>query len=165
MRRGSHDVLLTTRRQLRAQQARDAIPRAACRAIRNANISVANNTITAVQFNVNVFDTDGIHSTSVTPERFVIQTGGIYTGCATIQFAANATGLRRVQLRKNGLDTFAEATNLGNSANENTLNAPFLLDFVEGDYIEVRVWQSSGAALNVLYTNPLSPVFWLAAVG
>lgn len=107
----------------------------------------------ALTFASEVYDNDGIHSTSVNTERLTCQTDGIYRAFASIQFAANATGVRQVSIRKNGTtDMVAHSAN-ANSAGAHTIALGTEVTLAVGDYLTCLAFQTSGGGLNVIASD------------
>jgi hypothetical protein len=77
---------------------------------------------------------------------------GKYLVTANVTFATNSTGAREIYLFKNGnfySQVFAVATATGSSGNA----LPDLVSLAVGDYIDIRVEQSSGGSLDVRGDN------------
>src|SRR5919108_3594221 len=64
----------------------------ACMVYRTSNLSVANNTLTSVPFNVELYDTDTMHSTLANTERITFTTAGVYVVTFEAVWNKNATG-------------------------------------------------------------------------
>jgi hypothetical protein len=130
------------------------------RVYRNANLSIANNVAlaTAIDFTTARFDSNSCWS-GANPTRLTCNTAGKYVIVGAVQFAANASGVRRLLLRING--TLVIAADLRNPVNSATINTELtvsaIYNLAAGDYVEMVVTQNSGAALNVLSTGSLSP--------
>jgi hypothetical protein len=123
-----------------------------CRAYNDGLQSIANNTATAVTFNSEEFDTSAIHSISSNTSRFTVPTGyaGKWQFSPKACFAANATGIRYMWLRKNGVDVIgATVSGVPTTAEMASMCATVTIDLVAADYVEMFVYQTSGAALNV----------------
>src|SRR5512139_267514 len=80
-----------------------------CRVYNNAAINIANDTVTALTFNSERFDTNGIHSTALNTGRLTCQTAGTYVITAHAAFAANATNRRQITIRLNGATIIADS--------------------------------------------------------
>jgi hypothetical protein len=111
--------------------------------------SISNNTATLITWDSENFDTTTFHSTSTNTSRITIPTGkaGYYLFTSYGFFDSNATGNRRMDLRKNGSLIRSWPT----PSTTNTfsgLTITCLLSLAEADYIEIAVFQSSGGALN-----------------
>jgi len=125
----------------------------------SANQSIPNATNTSLTFNNENHDTDNIHSTSTNTERLVVPTGVsrvVLKG--QVSFAADATGIRQIQLLKDGSAAFAGGC-INTELNPNgtwparvEFTSP-TLTVVPGNYFEIQVYQNSGGALNVLGTS------------
>ena len=125
-----------------------------CRAYRNATQSITSAVETAVSYDTEDFDVGGMHDPAVNPTRFtipVVGAGGCYVIHAHAVFAANATGIREIRIKKNGATDVAIHLNSVASAADGHyisvtafINAP-----VATDYFEARVRQVSGGNLNV----------------
>jgi len=96
-------------------------------------------------------DNDGMHSYSVKPELFTINTPGIYEIYARIEWGpGNGTGERTLVLRLNGNDVL---TRIGKAPGSNIvfeLDGTYVRRLSAGDTLTVSARQNSGAALHVL---------------
>lgn len=130
-----------------------------CHVFNNANISIADATLTALTFNSESYDVGGMHSTAVDTARITFPAAGTYTIIANIIFASNATGIRQIRFRINGA-TFILMHNFGAvTGNETTTGA--VVDYLAaaGDYVECMVYQDSGGPLDVSFIDSRSPRF------
>jgi len=120
----------------------------------SADQSIPDFTLTALEFNSETSDSDGFHDLVTNNSRLTVPdwvsnvrlTGGV-------TFAANNAGLRSVQTRKNGGYTALHMAVSGPPSNSD-LNITFglisgIVSVSPGDYFELVVRQTSGAALNV----------------
>lgn len=123
----------------------------ACSIYNSTTQSIATGaTGTALNANSEYYDNDSMHSTVSNTSRITIQTAGRYLFIATVQFAANATGNRRLAFVVNGTTTHeSQLIAATTSANSVVLTAPRSLVLAASDYVEVVVWQTSGGNLNV----------------
>lgn len=119
-----------------------------CAISRSSAQSIANNTITALTFDTEQYDTDTMHSTVSSTSRVTATTEGLYAMTASVQFAANTTGVRTVSIVLNNATTLVtqDAENLGVNAIKLNVATQYFLS--TGDYVEVQVRQDSGGALN-----------------
>lgn len=133
------------------------------RVYNSANISIPNGTLTALTFNSERFDSDTMHSTAANTGRITFTTAGGYdVGCG-VAFAANATGQRDCSIRLNGTTPIAYDARAAAPATVDTVFCiSTFYEFAAGDFIEVYVFQNSGAALNVRASGNISPEFWAA---
>jgi len=120
--------------------------------MKNANQSIPDSTFTAITFNVESFDTSGIHDTSTNTDRFTVPAGkgGYWLFTGNLNWASNATGYRQIGLVKNANLTGSEP-NPGTAAVGNIVAQPFsaIFNLVATDYISLYAYQNSGGALNV----------------
>ena len=111
--------------------------------------SVADNTMTVVTFDQEVFDTDTMHSTSSNTGRLTATTAGKYLITVVLQFDSNATGNRWIQFRKNGSTLIQSFVQQADQSTATYLHLSCLADLSATDYVEVQVQQTSGGALNI----------------
>ena len=134
------------------------------RAFNSANISISNNTTTAITLDSERWDTGELHSTSVNTSRITLTTAGNYLIVGIIEWGANATGSRQVQIRRNGdsatnIGIITQGATPGGAGFVTTQVISIYYQLVVGDFIELFVYQDSGGALNVLNSATYSPEF------
>ena len=132
-----------------------------------SDLTVSNNTTTIVDWTTEVIDTDGFHDNSTNPSRITIPTGkgGKYLITFFGPWAANATGARAIALLKNG-GANTPSTNwegFGSSANATTMTWTCIAEYVAGDYIQARVYQTSGGNLSFQRSEGFFSVQYLGA--
>lgn len=136
-------------------------PEYGCRVYNNANQSIPDSIMTALAFDSEYYDTYGMHNTVLNNTRITVQNGGKYTIGGSVVFAANAVGVRALQIYKNNSTILAQEQDASaGAANTHRTVVVTSDEFVAGDYVELRAYQSSGGALNVNYEDRSSPVFW-----
>jgi hypothetical protein len=119
-----------------------------CRLYQTATTSMPSGTATAILFDTEEDDTDSMHSTSTNTSRIVCNAAGLYQVIATLGFAGNATGYRRVDLRKNGGPTpFATVSVQAASSLSSAVQVVAKVPLAVGDYVEMYGTQNSGSAL------------------
>jgi hypothetical protein len=115
-----------------------------------ATTSVANTTETSISWTAEAWDVGNLHDLATNPTRFTVPTGGdgLYFVEGQVQFAANATGIRSVRIYVNGAivarNDYPAGTTDGLS-----FQVTAVLALIAADYVEVKVYQSSGGALNM----------------
>lgn len=122
-----------------------------CSVYMSADQTLTNNTLTALTFNTEYFDTDAFHSTSTNTSRFTVPSGkaGKYHINGFIWWSATSTGVRNAEVYKNG-SAISYGSQIGavtTTAISNTLS--YITDLAEGDYIEIFGYQNSGGNANV----------------
>lgn len=137
----------------------------ACRVRRTTAQSINNNTETAITFDAERYDTDGMHSTSSNTSRITINTAGIYTIGATLELAA-ATDYSRwyVTIKLNATTYLAlwqdQDPGTANGGRNVTITTDY--KFAAADYVELYVLQQNGAAAarNINSSAAFSPEFY-----
>ena len=116
--------------------------------------SIANNTVTNVNWDNNIYDTSGLHSQTDNNNSVYLKEPGVYRISAQVQFNPNATGAREVRILKNGVAL--NRTNMHESSSSagsvQSLSTTILNYAGAGDRYAIAVWQTSGGALD-LNTN------------
>lgn len=98
-------------------------------------------------------DASAMHSTSSNQSRVIAPVAGLYVVHYNYSFAANATGQRAVQIRKNGAGVSTGGTGVAykqlNSTAAGTFvdNGAAVLYMAANDYVELFTYQNSGGAL------------------
>jgi hypothetical protein len=134
------------------------------RVFHNAAQSIPNDTVTALAFNSEVYDTDTIHDTVTNNSRLTCKTAGTYSIVASVSYAANTTGYRGTAIRLNGtIDLAQDRRNTISTASRSTwLTLSIQADLAVNDYVEVTVRQTSGGALDIEAASAYSPYFMMA---
>lgn len=130
----------------------------------NANIAIANNTLTALTFNTERHDTHGFHSTSVNTGRLTIPAAGRYLVIGQVVFVSNATGFRNAQIRLNGTTILAQVLINANATDATGLIVSTIRSLSASDYVELAVSQTSGGSLDVGLFAERSPEFIIERV-
>jgi hypothetical protein len=127
--------------------------------------SIPTATWTALAFNSEVYDTDGIHDPATNNSRLTCKTAGKYLIIACCAFASNATGYRCGAIRVN--DTYYCVCHYVAPVNgtRTNINPSTMADLSVDDYVEFNVYQSSGGNLNVEANNYYSPYFMMQKIG
>jgi hypothetical protein len=92
-----------------------------------------------------------MHDTSTNPSRITIPSGGdgVYLVVATASWAAETAGTRYVQIYKNGA-TSLKAAEIDAPAAACSQQVMWFGSLVATDYVQLRVAQDSGGAINLL---------------
>jgi hypothetical protein len=155
--KGSHDRL-----DALLGAGKTAVP--VCVVYNNANISVPDNSFTALTFNTEITDTDTMHDVAVNSGRITFTTAGLYAYGYSILFDTG-NGARAVRVYLNGSSIIWPYTRLQASSGYGGLSSAGIRVFSAADYIECQAYQVTGGALNVLYIALATPVFWAAKIG
>lgn len=142
--------------------------RPTCLVTNSAAQSIPNAAETALTFNTELADNDGMHDTASNTSRLTVKTAGRYEVGAIAVFAVSAGGTYRLMYLKRfnsaGVlqETFGAAREAFGTA---ILNATALTQVVcaVGDYFELHMMQDSGGALSTSIpggTYKHTPLFW-----
>jgi len=124
--------------------------------LQKATQSLANNTYTAISFNVETNDSDGFHDNTTNNSRVTIPAGkaGRYLLITTLNYdQSNGVGGRYVGFATNGTLVTDTAIGLGAGgvpAATLFLTYSAIINLSVGDYVEVYGKQTSGGALSVI---------------
>lgn len=122
----------------------------ACSVYGSAAQSIADSTTTVLLANSENFDNASMHSTSSNTGRITGTTAGRFLVFSTVQFDANATGVRNLSFLVNGTTTVQCMQVLsGTAVSSIVLTATRALTLAAGDYVECRGRQTSGGSLGV----------------
>jgi hypothetical protein len=131
---------------------------ASVRLMRSTNQSIANNAYTAISWDTETWDTAGMHD-ATNPTRITITEAGKYLVTFHGPFDINGSGVRAWQIYKNGAQAIADHIDNTLAAIEPFMGCTTIAEFAVGDYLEARVYQNSGGALNFLALANRAPVF------
>lgn len=109
--------------------------------------SVANTTYYSVPYNLESYDTDGMHNTAVNPERFTCVTPGLYLVNVTGHFLSTAAAIGNSQLWKGGSQVYNKVTYTSASGNTLDLNFTQLIRLGVGEYLSHVVYHTNGSSL------------------
>lgn len=121
----------------------------ACSVYASSAQSVSNNSLTGLTADSENYDNDSMHSTSSNPQRITIQTAGRYLVSATVSFALNSSGIRFVEFFVNDSTRHFGQTIVPSTSDGMQVTATRTLVLNVGDYVSVRVRQTSGGSLVV----------------
>ena len=106
-----------------------------------------------ILFDTEAYDTDTMHSTSTNTSRVTATTTGLYLVTAALGFAANTTGYRLAQIRKNSAGAVGSGTRVAIASasavptGATSLSFSAYVQLTAGDYVEMFGLQNSGGAL------------------
>jgi hypothetical protein len=129
--------------------------------------SISNGAYTAVLYQTENYDTDAFHDTSTNTSRMTIPAGkaGKYLVTATVTWAANGTGDRRLGIFKNGSAIVYGFGLPPVQVDETRGNVSGVFNLAVSDYIEIFAFQNSGGSLNLVgpTDNNLFTITYLGA--
>src|SRR5215475_670000 len=143
----------------------------AVRVYHSTTQSIANAAYTAIAFDSERFDQAGgaaaaHHNTVTNNSRLTCLYAGIYDIAGGVEWAANATGQRFLQIRLNG--TTGIAISVGASAAVDStghVTIQTIYQLAINDYVELMAYQTSGAGLNISNIANSSPEFMMVRIG
>lgn len=123
----------------------------------SSNQSIAQNVGTILSWDKNFTGFNYWHSETLNNSRITIPDGVVaVTFACNVEWAANSSGIRTLQLYRNGSNSYVgmprvtcNATSSGTTASNITTG---VLPVSPGEYFEIRVYQSGAASLDVLAT-------------
>jgi hypothetical protein len=120
----------------------------------STNTTVANNTLTTLAFNQETYDTNAYHDNSTNNSRLTAPAGkaGYYLVTAGGQWDVNSSGRREMYVHKNGVYAGGQEVTASSVAYP-THSPSFPVYLAEGDYLEVKLYQSSGGNVIVYGQN------------
>lgn len=121
--------------------------------------SIANNTLTTLSFDTEIFDTDGMHVGGANDDRLTAKTAGIYLITFAVEWESNGAGSRFVGVRENGAALIFRDRRTAISATESTTVG--LHKMAVDDFVTVDVLQTSGGALDVSSNTTSFNMFYI----
>jgi hypothetical protein len=131
------------------------------KAYRSSNLSRANNSFVNISFNAQEYDTHAFFAPTSSTMTIPSGLAGYYLIQGSVEYAANATGLREAGIQVNSTNiTFVFQNNAGSVFSTiANLSANLYLDV--GDTVALDSYQNSGGSLNILGSSFPSRT-WLA---
>jgi hypothetical protein len=130
-------------------------PDVRCGAYRTSSFSVADSTDTLITFDAEFYDTHNMFAPG--SQSINIVKDGIYLAVLQVQWASNATGTREIRVKGrvngNAYNGMADDRTGVGSGRDTGQMVTDVVRCISGDYLQAAVWQGSGGALNIYYTN------------
>ncbi len=137
-----------------------------CRVYNSVALTVATGTNVALTFDSERADNDNLHSTTSNTSRLTAARAGLYLITGSVEWAANATGIRMAAIRLNGTTLLATTQTPPCTGGVDTAQVvSTLYQLAAGDYVELIGYQTSGGNLNVVQYQQSSPEFSMVKVG
>lgn len=129
--------------------------------VTGATNSMSDSTFTTLTFPTEVYDTEGMHSTSVNTGRLTAQTAGLYLIGAVVEFApSSAVGNRKAITVVNGTDTIDAASSVPTPSLATAVKLSTIYRLAVNDYVSLSGWQNSGGSLAIYGAS-----FWMTWIG
>jgi hypothetical protein len=115
----------------------------------STNIAIANNTITKIALNTEIFDTDGFHDNTTDNTRLTVPAGkaGYYLVKGSTVIAADPDGERIAYIYKNNSD-IKWAWSVPNGTADCGMTISAVVNLAEADYVEFAVKHTAGSSTN-----------------
>lgn len=144
--------------------------RMSCFLSRTSGQSILNNTGTMIQWDHEAFDVGGLHDNSTNNTRITIPTGGggLWATGFSISWGGSSAGTyRAAQVIFNGVQSRWICAAEGPPMNFVGVAASGIHRLVDGDYLECRTQQDSGAALSIRANDTVTYIsnFWAYRLG
>lgn len=136
------------------------------RVFRTTDQTITTATVTPIQFDTTIFNNDNMTELAVNNTRITFNTPGYYYVGGNVRWASAAAGVRQgiIMLSGGATQVASERVIVDTTALNVTINLGAVWKFVQGDYIELNVFQTSGGNLNVQTVNYDSPAMWAVMV-
>lgn len=125
----------------------------------DATLSLPSGTTYTIPFNRDLQNNNSIHNTSSNTSRLTCQRPDMYIITGNINISANATGVRDAYINLNGGTRIAEQRGDDPNNAGARISIVTIYPLASGDYVELQVFQNSGATLNILPDSNRSPYF------
>jgi hypothetical protein len=138
----------------------------AARAMRSSDQTIADDTLTALQWNSENFDTMNLHSGAVNNTRFTAPISGVYEISAGVVWPPNDAGtFRGLWLSVNGEGNCCRASSVVSPVQTGGTHESVsdIEKLAAGDFVEAFVRQTSGGPLNVVgtYQDTFLSMTWI----
>ena len=135
------------------------------RVYNKSDVTIAHDTLTAVTFDTENWDTIDNNWVIGSPTRLTVHRPGVYAIFGNVVYTANANGVRGLTIEVNGLTRIASVhMNISHATWSERLCLSCRWRFVKNDYVELLAYQSSGGNLDIRRLSDYSPVFEMTMV-
>lgn len=118
---------------------------AMCRVTKASAQTINDNTVTALQFDTEAFDTDGMHDNVTNNTRITFQTAGVYLVTACVTLNTGVDSFTRLTIRLGGTTNLSGAEIGGSGGDAPRLVPSLLYEFTAGQYVEAMLTQDNTA--------------------
>ena len=123
----------------------------------SANQSLTTGVQASIDFNSESYDTDTIHDNATNNQRLTVPSGTTYARVsASVEYANNATGIRTVDIYVDNTTRVSWQIEHSPASSDNTI-VRTTTDWILTSgvtYFNVRAYQNSGGALDIVHGNP-----------
>jgi hypothetical protein len=158
---GSSGLVVEVVRPFLDNSVPQVVARHGARVHRTTNKSIPNNALTTVDFQAELYDTDGYWSVG-NATRLIVPAGlgGLYLVFAQLNYAVNANGRRALFVLHEPSAVYVVRTQMRANTDQTEFTLTSIFPLAAGDALLYETYQDSGAALNLLGDgNPVSAAF------
>ena len=114
-----------------------------------SDLTLNNNTSTAITYDTENFDTDGFHSNTTNKDRITIPAGlgGYYLVVVGAQWNSGSSGYRQITILKNNTTNVLIFDYPGFTVSNSYIGKSTIVNLSAGDYINASGYQNSGGSL------------------
>lgn len=135
-----------------------------CKVQKSATQSLNNASSTTITFDQETHDSFTMHDNVTDNSRIIVPRTGYYEVICEITFAANATGQRGYLLMKNTSEAGRCIVGAGGATVTTTVVGSHIVAATANEYFEIKGYQTSGGALNVINSpQTYFTVRWIGA--
>jgi len=136
------------------------------RVYRSAAKTLANNTDTVIDFNLERWDTDGIHDNAINNTRLTCQTAGKYYITGALKFKNDPDGNRGIKIKMNAANTPLASQFFPNTGTNSTYcSVGTVYDLAVDDYVTLWGYHLAGNNLDILVEADTSLEFAMQRIG
>lgn len=136
-----------------------------CRIYDASSQSLANGVETAINFDLENYDSDDMHDNSTDNTHITFTTAGKYFGAFTIEFQAASGGERRLRVLVGGSTRIAQTKlSFPDGADHDTMQVVWNYEADADEYIELMAYQNSGDAIDSQVSGSAYPSGWATRI-
>lgn len=131
-----------------------------CRVYNSGALTIGTGAYTALTFNSERYDPNGMHDTGSNTSRITIPTTGYYSIGGNLAFAANAVGQRSIGIKVDGATFIGVQYGTPLSGAQWFFSIATAYYLTAGQYVEMHVYQNSGGDLATVAQSNWGMEFW-----
>lgn len=121
-----------------------------CKVGKTTNQSIPSSILTILSFDTEIFDVDNMFDKNISNTRIICKAAGVYAVYGNVVFAANTTQIRVAEIAVNGVSVAFANSPPPSAGNGTSIVISSLVKLNINDYVELKAFQPSGGALDVL---------------
>lgn len=133
--------------------------------VRNSsNQTISTATVTSINLNTEIWDTDNMHDNSTNNSRLTANTAGIYLVIGEVSWESNASGSRVLRIYLNGDKMIADNIVESSKSLVTAQITSVIVSMKANDYVEMKVYQDSGTNRTIIAYDYRSPYFMIQKI-